>query len=105
MKSLKDVMAARGNVLDMLRNSAIGMSVYPVVAAEFSNWRDEQKAWRDSAVLFDQSHHMAEVRVQGPDAGRFLESLAINSFQNFPVNRAKHYVPVSPSGHVIGDDI
>jgi vanillate/3-O-methylgallate O-demethylase len=44
MKSLKDAMAAHGNVADMLRNSRIGMSVYPVVAAEFTNWRDEQKA-------------------------------------------------------------
>ena len=63
MKSLKDVMAAHGSVVDMLRNSQIGMYVYPVVAGEFTNWRDEQKAWRDSAVLFDQSHHMAELRV------------------------------------------
>ncbi len=104
-KSLKDVIAEKGNIVEMLRNSKIGMYVYPVVAAEFTNWRDEQKAWRDSAVLFDQSHHMAEVRVEGPDAARFLESLSINSFQNFTVNRAKHYVPVSPSGHVIGDVI
>ena len=27
---------------------------------EFSNWRDEQLAWRDHAVLFDQTHHMDE---------------------------------------------
>jgi vanillate/3-O-methylgallate O-demethylase len=104
-KSLQDVIAASGDIVGLLRNSRIGMYVYPVVAAEFTNWRDEQRAWRDSAVLFDQSHHMAEVRVEGPDAGRFLESLAINSFRNFPVDRAKHYVPVAPSGHVIGDVI
>jgi vanillate/3-O-methylgallate O-demethylase len=104
-RNLTEVMAASGNVVQMLRNSQIGMYVYPVVASEFTNWRDEQRAWRDSAVLFDQSHHMAELRVEGPDAGRFLDSLAINSFANFAVNRAKHYVPVSPSGHVIGDVI
>lgn len=104
-KSLADIIAGGRNIVDTLRNSQIGIYVYPVVASEFTNWRDEQRAWRDSAVLFDQSHHMAELRVEGPDAGRFLESLSINSFQNFPVNRAKHYVPVSPSGHVIGDVI
>jgi vanillate/3-O-methylgallate O-demethylase len=104
-RSLSDVLRAAGDTVGLLRNSQTGMYVYPVVAAEFTNWRDEQRAWRESAVLFDQSHHMAELRVQGPDAGRFLESLAINSFANFQVNRAKHYVPVSPSGHVIGDVI
>ena len=39
-----------GDVVDMLRNSRIGMYVYPVVASEFSNWRDEQRAWRETAV-------------------------------------------------------
>ena len=36
------------------------------------NWRDEQRAWRESAVLFDQSHHMAELLVTGPDAMKML---------------------------------
>jgi vanillate/3-O-methylgallate O-demethylase len=104
-KNLEDVLKETGDTVAMLRNSQTGMYVYPVVANEFTNWRDEQKAWRDSAVLFDQSHHMAELMVEGPDAGPFLEHLAINSFAKFPVNKAKHFVPVSPSGHVIGDVI
>ena len=104
-KNLEDVLKASGDTVGLLRNSKIGMYVYPVVAGEFTNWRDEQRAWRDSAVLFDQSHHMAELTVEGPDAGKFLESLSINSFKNFPVDRAKHYVPVSPDGYVIGDVI
>lgn len=104
-KSLQDVLDASGNTVAHLRNSQVGMYIYPVVAPEFSNWRDEQKAWRDTAVLFDQTHHMDEVIVEGPDAAKFLEGLAINSFANFATNRAKHFVPVSPSGHVIGDMI
>jgi vanillate/3-O-methylgallate O-demethylase len=79
--------------------------LYPVVAPEFSNWRDEQRAWRDSAVLFDQSHHMDELIVEGPQATEFLAYHGINSFSNFNLNRAKHYVPVTPAGHVIGDHI
>ena len=103
--SLEAVLTERGNPVRMLRDSRIGMYVYPVVAAEFSNWRDEQKAWRASAVLFDQSHHMDEVIVEGPDAERFLQGLAINSFKGFGTNRAKHFVPVGPEGYVIGDMI
>jgi vanillate/3-O-methylgallate O-demethylase len=89
----------------MLRNSKIGMYVYPVVAPEFTNWRDEQGAWRDHAVLFDQSHHMDELIVEGPDAEKFLAYVGINGFGNFDLNRAKHFVPVTPAGHVIGDMI
>lgn len=104
-KSLQDVLNAAGNPVQMLRNSQIGAYVYPVVAPEFSNWRDEQRAWRETAVLFDQSHHMAEILVTGPDAFAMLEHLAINSFANFSVGKAKHFVPCSHSGHVIGDVI
>jgi vanillate/3-O-methylgallate O-demethylase len=91
--------------VDMLRNSQIGAYVYPVVAPEFSNWRDEQRAWRESAVLFDQSHHMVDVYIEGPDALKMLSYLAINSFAKFPVNMAKQFVPCTPAGHVVGDGI
>ena len=104
-KTLSEVLAKAGNTVQMLRNSQIGPYVYPVVPPEFSNWRDEQRAWRETAVLFDQSHHMAEIRVTGADAFAMLEHLTINSFANFSVGKAKHYVPCSPSGHVIGDVI
>ena len=71
-QNLEGVLQAAGNPVRMLRNSQIGAYVYPVVPSEFTNWRDEQRAWRDTAVLFDQSHHMAEMLVEGPDAGKFL---------------------------------
>jgi len=103
--SLSEVLKASGNIVQHLRSSKAGIYVYPVVAPEFTNWRDEQRAWRDSAVLFDQSHHMDELIVEGPDAAEFLQGLAINSFANFDLNRAKHFVPVTPQGHVIGDMI
>ncbi|WP_274424991.1 vanillate/3-O-methylgallate O-demethylase [Chelativorans sp. YIM 93263] len=103
--SLQDIIEENGNIVRVLRNSRIGMYVYPVVAPEFSNWRDEQRAWRDSAVLFDQTHHMDELIVEGPDAAAFLDHIGINSFSNFDLNRAKHFVPVTPAGHVIGDMI
>jgi len=89
----------------MLRNSRIGMYVYPVVTPEFQNRRNELAAWRNSGVLFDQSHHMDEVIVEGPQATEVLSHHGINSFANFDLNRARHFVPVTPIGHVIGDHI
>jgi vanillate/3-O-methylgallate O-demethylase len=104
-KSLEDLLQSSGNPVHMLRNSQIGAYVYPVVLSEYSNWRDEQRAWRETAVLFDQSHHMANIYVEGPDALKMLSYLATNSFANFPVNRAKQFVPCSYDGFVIGDGI
>src|SRR5919206_1407572 len=104
-KSLEDALQEAGNTAHMVRNSQIGAYVYPVVASEFSNWRDEQKAWRTTCVLFDQSHHMVNLFVEGPDALKMLSYLGINSFANFSVNKAKQFVPCSYDGFVIGDGI
>lgn len=104
-RSLEEVLAAAGNTVDMLRNSQVGAYVYPVVAPEFHNWRSEQWAWQHSAVLFDQSHHMVNLYMRGKGALKLLCDTASNSMANFPVNKAKQYVPTTPYGHVIGDGI
>lgn len=104
-KTLEDILKVAGNPVDMLRNSRIGAYVYPVVPSEFSNWRDEQQAWRTTAVLFDQSHHMAELMVRGPDALKLMSHCTINSFANFAPGKAKQMVPCSHDGYVIGDGI
>jgi vanillate/3-O-methylgallate O-demethylase len=103
--NLEGVLKQAGNPVQLLRNSKIGAYVYPVVPYEFSNWRDEQRGWRETAVLFDQTHHMAELTVKGPDALKLCSYLTINSFNNFQPNRAKQMVPCSHDGYVIGDGI
>jgi len=104
-RNLEELLTAVGNPVAMLRNSQIGAYVYPVVPGEFSNWRDEQRAWRETAILFDQCHHMVEQYVEGPDALKMLSYLGTNSFAKFPVNRAKQFSPCSYDGYVIGDGI
>jgi len=103
--NLESLLQSSANPVKMLRNSQLGAYVYPVVPSEFSNWRDEQRAWRESAVLFDQSHHMAELTVKGPDAAKLMSYCTINSFQNFAPGKAKQMVPCSYDGYVIGDGI
>jgi vanillate/3-O-methylgallate O-demethylase len=105
MSNLESVLKAAGNTVEHLRNSKIGAYVYPVVAPEFSNWRSEQAAWRNAAVLFDQTHHMVDLFIEGPDALKLIERLAINSMKGFVPNKAKQFVACSYSGHVIGDAI
>ena len=103
--NLQELLDEKGNVVEMLRNSQLGTYIYPVVPSEFTNWRREQKAWRETAVLYDQSHHMVNFFVKGPDALKLLAETGINGFQNFPVNTAKQFVPTASNGGVIGDGI
>ena len=105
VKNLQQALDAAGNAVEMLRNSQMGAYVYPVVPSEFTNWRDEQYAWRHGVVLFDQTHHMANLYVEGPDAVKMCSYLSTNSYEKFPVDRAKQFAPCSYSGHVIGDGI
>jgi glycine cleavage system aminomethyltransferase T len=104
-KSLEDVIQSAGNPVDMLRNMQTGPNVYPGVPPEFTNWRDEQKAWQETCVLFNQSYHMADLALEGPDALKLLSDLGVNSFKGFAVDKAKQFVPCSHDGHVIGDVI
>ena len=105
MSSLQELLDRTPNTVELLRDAQLGAYVYPVVPDEFSNWRREQVAWTQTAVLFDQSHHMANVYIKGPDALKLISDTGINSVENFPVDMAKQFVPVTPAGHVIGDGI
>jgi glycine cleavage system aminomethyltransferase T len=104
-RNLEERLAEAPSPVELLRNSPAGPNVYPGVPAEFTNWRDEQQAWQRTCVLFNLSYHMADLAVEGPDALRLLSGLAVNSFEGFELDRAKHFVPCSPDGYVIGDVI
>lgn len=104
-KSLQQLLDDQGNIVEFLRNQQVGPNVYPGVPGEYSNWRDEQAAWAKTCVLFNQSYHMVDLLVSGPDAFDMLHYLAPNSFKGFVPNRAKQFAPVTPDGYVIGDVI
>ncbi len=104
-ENLEHALQSVGNPVQMLRNSQIGPYAFPVVRHEFTNWRDEQRAWRETCALFDQSHHMTDLYLEGPDALKLLTALGINSFKTFKVDQAKQFVACNPSGYVIGDAI
>jgi vanillate/3-O-methylgallate O-demethylase len=104
-RSLEEKLRAVGSAVEMARNSQIGPYVYPAVPAEFSNWRDEQVAWRETSALFDQSHHMTDLQVEGSDVIKLFSDLGVNTFENFAVNKAKQFVACNHDGYVIGDGI
>ena len=104
--NLESVLKGAGNPVELLRNSQIGAYIYPVVPAEFTNWRDEQKAWRETAVLFDQSHHMVNFFLEGPDALKLISTPASTASRTSRVEQGQA-VSCRPAvhGYVIGDGI
>ena len=104
-QNLQQLLDASGDTVELLRNQQTGPNVYPGVPGEYSNWRSEQIAWQKTAVLFNQSYHMVDLEVSGPDAFAMLNYLGVNSFKGFVPDRAKQFVPVTPDGYVIGDVI
>jgi vanillate/3-O-methylgallate O-demethylase len=104
-QSLEALLQTVGSPVELARNSQIGPYVYPKVPSEFSNWHDEQHAWRETCCLFDQSHHMTDLTIKGPDALKLLSDTGVNSFATFAVNKAKQFVAVNYDGYVIGDAI
>jgi len=103
--SLESAITAAGGPVDMLRSSNIGPVIFPGIPAEFTNWRDEQRAWKEGVALFEQSFHMTETHVRGPDVIEFISGLATNRFDNFKTMRGKQLVMVGHDGWMISDAI
>ncbi|GKX34230.1 MAG: glycine cleavage system protein T [Rhizobiaceae bacterium MnEN-MB40S] len=103
-QSLEDRIREYGNPAAMMQNAQTGRYQFPI-APEFTTWMEEQRAWREAAALMDQSFHMTDLYVQGPDTIRLLSDLGVNSFAGFGRNKAKQLVCCNHEGYVIGDAI
>tara|TARA_R110000751_G_scaffold10055_2_gene37216 strand:+ start:50485 stop:51933 length:1449 start_codon:yes stop_codon:yes gene_type:complete len=111
--SLSDLLEKIPNVVDHLFTNAPknALTIYTQmmpgdgVRPEFTTWRDEQWAWRNTIAVHDQSYHMCSLHVRGKDALAFTQYLSVNSFRNFEVGAAKQLVCCSPEGNLIGDAI
>lgn len=100
---MQDRMNTFPSPLAMLRSSPIGPPFpYP---PEYTNWRDEQSAWASTAILFDQSFHMTDLFISGPDVVRLLNDTSINGYSTFGTGKAKQYIAVNEEGYLIGDSI
>jgi glycine cleavage system aminomethyltransferase T len=93
-----------GNPARMLRGNSAGEYEFPMRRVHTS-WQDEQRAWKETAVLFDQSFHMTDVYFDGPDVKRLFSDVGVNSFAAFGANKAKQLVCVNEDGYLTGDAI
>src|SRR6478735_8026881 len=103
-ESVSEAIARAGSAVELLRNAQARPTIFPVTP-EFTNWRSEQLSWRTSVALLDQSHHMTDLFISGPDALRLLSDVGVNTFANFGVGKAKQFVAVNPDGQLIVDAI
>lgn len=103
-ESLEEKIERVGGPVRMLRDSPHGpfKSQYPPV---HSNWQNEQRAIIDTAVLFDQSHHMTDVYFTGPDVTRLLSETGTNSFATWGRNKAKQLAVCNDDGDMIGSAV
>lgn len=105
MTNLEQKITAAGGVLNMVRGSALGHVIFPGIPPEFTNWRDEQRAWQQSVVLFEQSYHMTELHLRGTDVLTFITRFATNKLSDLHPMRAKQLVMVDDLGYLISDAI
>src|SRR5262245_4159966 len=101
--NLEEMLGAAGGPVNLLRSSSYGSHVFPGIPPEFTNWRDEQRAWRNSCALLESSYHMTHLYIKGPDAKALLRRLGANRIGEFPVNRGKQLICASPEGYLIAD--
>lgn len=109
-RSLQEQLDSIPDLVDYFYNDTIAphvkhQSTLSPVPPVFTNWRDEQRAWRESAILFDQGHHMPELFLTGPDARKLIERVAINGFKNYGPGRAKQLIGCNEAGRVIGESV
>src|SRR5271165_4467487 len=98
--SLQENIDQAGSPLALLTARSVdvsGVFPYPPV---YTNWRDEQRAWDQTALLLDQSFHMSDLFISGPDVRRLLSHTSINSYRNLRAGSAKQYVAVNHDGYV-----
>lgn len=103
-ESLAQAIARVGSPVELLRNQDWPAFTFPV-APEFTNWRDEQRAWNTTVALMDQSHHMTQLFLWGADLIPMLEGISPNTFATFRPGVAKQLISVNQDGYLIGDGI
>ncbi|KQV07649.1 aminomethyltransferase family protein [Leifsonia sp. Root112D2] len=103
-ENLAQAIARVGSAVELLRDQDWPSITFPI-APEFTNWRDEQRAWSTTVALMDQSHHMTQLFLGGADLIPTLMAISPNTFATFRPGVAKQLISVNKDGYLIGDGI
>jgi len=102
-QSLAQALETASSPVEYLRGWGWGR--FTKLPDEYTNWIEEQRAWRETCALMDLSYHMADFEVSGPDAIELLSRYSVNNYRDFKVGTAKQLVVANPNGKFIGDAI
>ncbi|MFB6096686.1 MAG: aminomethyl transferase family protein [Haloferacaceae archaeon] len=109
-QSLQDVVDGSDNLARRFRETDVerGDVHFSVYQDEYTNWIEEQRAWRETCILMDQSYHLANYYFEGPDALKLNADLGIRDFEALadeePPVAKTHPIP-NPDGYLIGDPV
>ena len=103
--SLQDGIDKAGSPIALLWKPNAAPWTPEVVEREYAGWRQEQAAWHQGVALLNLSHHMYDLFIDGPDAGRLLADVGANNFENFVIGQAKQFLPVTARGNIVTDGI
>ncbi|GAB7020662.1 aminomethyl transferase family protein [Halostagnicola bangensis] len=104
-ENVEQIVNTAESPVELFRDIGSGSFGFPNVPDEHTHWIAEQRAWRETCSFADQSHHMVDYWIDGPDALELLSDLAVNSFDGFEPGNAKQLVVANPNGYFIGDGI
>ena len=113
IRTLQDKLDTVPNLVDYLYSNRKGSPASdavlrqppPYVQPEYTSWRDEQRAWKETVAFYNQSYHMISSIVRGKDAKALVQSLAVNNLEKFGIGKARHYLACGHDGNVVGDGI
>jgi len=102
--SMEEAVQKSGGATELMRD--LGVAPFTDLPDQFTHWIEEQRSWAESVAFADQSFHMTDLRIEGPDALEFYKRFAVNSFEGFDQRgKAKQMVVANPNGYFIGDAI
>lgn len=101
--SMEESIDAVGSPVELMRDLGVGR--FTKVRDEFTHWIEEQRSWTETCAFADQSYHMTDHYVEGPDALEFYTDFAVNDFSNAEPGKGKQLVVANQNGYFIGDAI
>ncbi len=72
---------------------------------EFTGWRNETMAWKETAYLGAALNPQPTFKVSGPEARKFLSAYCTNNFDKFEVGTSKHGIMCNERGQIMEDGL
>lgn len=89
----------------LYHGSAVRSGSPSVRAWAFNGWQRESLSWRETCYIHAGLSSSGPISIKGRDAKKYLQSILINSLENFPIGSMKHGVMCSEAGLIAAHGI